>query len=485
MRSAASATILEHMFESSIAVAASLEVSALSDPFEDPAWVAAAWESAQDHEADPDDPAWLAYEDRALAAMAQDEDPLAEVARHARVVSSFQGSQLRTIAAFVREQMATAAANPGPIFPAEQAAESAAHSACAEVGLALGLAASTASEWVDLAMGLSSRLPATLAALENGKISLPCARVLLQETENLSATDAARVEAQVLPKSTGRTPGSLRDLTRRRVLRLDPDAAWKRRVKAREQRDVSVSPERDGMAHLGAYLAAEDAIAVFGVIDTYAHAAAMPGDERQIGARRADALVDLILRPGTQAARSTVVVTVHADTDSAQGTSDEPGHLDRYGPIPAQLVRKIAEQATSATTRDSHAGLDGADLDAGADRYEPSTRLARAIRARDKHCRFPGCRMPAWRCDLDHTISFKVGGRTVRINLAALCRRHHRIKHLPGWACTQGPGGVLTWTTPHGKRYVTRPPRPVGDDPPDLEASPPGAPTPPDDAPPF
>ncbi|MGK2879308.1 MAG: hypothetical protein ACSLE6_00455, partial [Mycobacterium sp.] len=34
--------------------------------------------------------------------------------------------------------------------------------------------------------------------------------------------------------------------------------------------------------------------------------------------------------------------------------------------------------------------------------YRPSAALAAAIRARDLHCRFPNCTVPADRCDIDH-----------------------------------------------------------------------------------
>jgi hypothetical protein len=104
----------------------------------------------------------------------------------------------------------------------------------------------------------------------------------------------------------------------------------------------------------------------------------------------------------------------------------------------------------------------GPTLDLGAQRYTLSKRLAEFIHVRDQTCRFPGCRRRAERCDTDHTIAFVIGGRTIRINLSALCRRHHRVKHLPGWACTQDPDGTLTFTTPHRRVYRTRPPTATG-----------------------
>jgi hypothetical protein len=39
---------------------------------------------------------------------------------------------------------------------------------------------------------------------------------------------------------------------------------------------------------------------------------------------------------------------------------------------------------------------------------------------------------------------------------------HHGLKHLPGWECEQGEDGELTFTTPTGRRYKTRPPNTDG-----------------------
>jgi hypothetical protein len=51
------------------------------------------------------------------------------------------------------------------------------------------------------------------------------------------------------------------------------------------------------------------------------------------------------------------------------------------------------------------------------------------VRARDPHCRFPGCSIAAVFCDLDHVRPFPAGP-THLDNLICLCRRHHRLHHL-------------------------------------------------------
>ncbi|HEV2374301.1 MAG TPA: HNH endonuclease signature motif containing protein [Streptosporangiaceae bacterium] len=60
-------------------------------------------------------------------------------------------------------------------------------------------------------------------------------------------------------------------------------------------------------------------------------------------------------------------------------------------------------------------------------------------------------------CDVDHTLAYQHGGRTCECNLALLCRHHHRAKQAHGWGLTQDQPGVLTWTTPSGRTYTTKP----------------------------
>jgi hypothetical protein len=89
--------------------------------------------------------------------------------------------------------------------------------------------------------------------------------------------------------------------------------------------------------------------------------------------------------------------------------------------------------------------------------YRPPGRLHDFVVARDQTCRFPRCRQPAGRGDLDHTIAYENGGATCSCNLGALCRRHHRLKQRRRWQLEQSAPGVLTWTTPAGRCYTVTP----------------------------
>jgi hypothetical protein len=189
------------------------------------------------------------------------------------------------------------------------------------------------------------------------------------------------------------------------------------------------------------------------------------------------------------------------------GTSDVPGEVPGYGPADADTCRDLAARlAATSRTRwcltltDKNgravghtcarrgpgppgplAGLPGAEparwlaslrmaiLESGAcshargsPHYRPPRSLRHLIEIRNRTCGFPGCRRPAYRCDLDHTLPFDQGGRTCECNLAALCRRHHEAKQAPGWHLGQPEPGTLAWTLPHGRSYTASPePYPV------------------------
>jgi hypothetical protein len=91
--------------------------------------------------------------------------------------------------------------------------------------------------------------------------------------------------------------------------------------------------------------------------------------------------------------------------------------------------------------------------------YQPPPRLREFVTARDVTCRFPTCRQPVWRCDLDHSVPFDKGGKTCSCNLGGLCRFHHQIKQLSGWQLVQPAPGTFAWLTPSGRAYYIEPDR--------------------------
>ena len=128
--------------------------------------------------------------------------------------------------------------------------------------------------------------------------------------------------------------------------------------------------------------------------------------------------------------------------------------LAGHGPVPPEVARLLLGTATS-WDRLLTDPIDGVVITA--DQYTPTQSVKRALIARDMHCRFPGCRVPAKHCQIDHTQDWALGGKTLPENLAHLCIRHHNLKHYSDWTVTQGSGGVLEWTSPLGTPFTDEP----------------------------
>jgi hypothetical protein len=166
------------------------------------------------------------------------------------------------------------------------------------------------------------------------------------------------------------------------------------------------------------------------------------------------------------------------------GVDDQPAHLHGYGPITAEVARRIAADGTWRRLLTDP--VSGAVLDVGRTRYLPPADLAEHVIARDQTCRFPTCTRPADGCDLDHTTPWERGGTTSAANLGPLHRGHHNDKTHHGWRLHQPEPGRYTWTAPTGHTYHVDPeivgllPQPPPDENPSAE------PTPADpDPPPF
>lgn len=388
------------------------------------------------------------------------------------VIAWAQANQMAEIAAFT----ADADTCPEGYLGSER------DSATAEIGLMLGLSHRAANLRVADALTFTQKLPGTWTALHRGQVSLPAARAIAEETAHLPGEHTGTVERAVLARTGARTPGQTRAAARRAVLATDPEGAARRHAQARRERGVRRYDDPDGMATLAAYLTASDAVGIYGVLDEHARRAAGPSEDRSMDARRADALVDLVLdhttgagadsagpEPGTNSAGNTGDAGRRARRPGAQlrvtlpastllGLDNQPADLAGYGPIPAGLARELAADASMQRLLTDPAT--GALLDYGTTRYSPPAGLASHVTTRDQTCVFPGCRVPAHRCDLDHREPFDPhtgAGPTSAANLDSHCRSHHRLKHRPDWGIRRQSDGTLVWTPPSGHIYRTEP----------------------------
>ncbi|MET4099786.1 hypothetical protein ABIB37_002023 [Agrococcus sp. UYP10] len=319
-------------------------------------------------------------------------------------------------------------------------------------------------------------LPLAHAAHKAGRISGGHLRVIEQETRAVRVDDgvdqeqAARVEAELVAIAEDTSPSRLRSRAKLVVNRVLTAPLQQRHDDAREQREVHLVDASNGMVFLGGYFPALPGTAAFNRL-TDAARRKPKDDPRTFDQFRADAFLELLLSGVSpedlhEVSAITATVTVTVPATELLGDPDDPdvpqlrfpALLDGRILVDSATIRSLAAETVTWERLFLHPVT---GMPVTVDTYTPNRAQRRALRARDGHCRWPGCSNPVHRADLDHTQDWAKGGTTTIGNLAHLCRRHHVMKHSTRWTVRQLPGGVLEWTSPLG-RIIRDEPEPQG-----------------------
>jgi len=385
-----------------------------------------------------------------------------------------------------------------------------------DVATALRMSTATAQIRIDVARTLVNHLPNVCSALAMGEISPAHATVIARESasairDGMGPAHIYSIEQSALAYAEFHTPTQVANKVRTTIAKLAPEPFEEIAERARDTRRVSCFREVDGLSTIVAILPAEDAQIVMKAIENFIHAQVanesitlnaqgvrgagradagvagagadgvgasdgaadadsandsevQPGQHRSMDMKRADALTSIAAWSLQQSTvdvklhRRPVTVNVTIDLPTLLGLAENPGQLAGYGAIPASVARALASDGKwQRFITDPQTGT---LLDFGRESYEPPQALVDFLIARDRTCRFPGCRQSAARADLDHAKSWESGGETSAANLGALCRRHHRLKTHGGWNLKSHSDGACTWTSPLGKIYEV-PARPM------------------------
>jgi hypothetical protein len=315
---------------------------------------------------------------------------------------------------------------------------------------------------LEQARELCTHYPGTLAALTAGEMDLDQATVIVRQGDTLPDGQKPGYEQALLAKAGKQTTGQLRYAAQKERESRDPDSLAKRHARALKRRNVCLEPDDDGMVTLRARVSAETGLAILNRLTDAARNLQTEAETRTVGQLRADVFADLLLHAGMDTGpaagiRPEVALTVPVFT--LLGLEEEPATLEGYGPIPADVARRLCQDAPSFHRILTHPET-GAVLSYGKTTYKPPADLARAVRHRDPVCAGPGCTAPARDCELDHTIEYHGNGghgETDYINLGPLCKSLHRLKSHAGWKIIQTGPGEFTTTTPGNQKYTTRP----------------------------
>ena len=325
--------------------------------------------------------------------------------------------------------------------------------------------------------GAATGLGGLHTAMTEGRLDGYRAQVVSEELAECPAEVAASVVAALEPWFGVEDAPRLRRRTRRLLARVCPDLLRQRAVRARSESALRRWVDEPGVDTWLGTFPSEEACRAWAAVDALAQRYVTDGVCERIDRARAKALTDLVTGQATIDVNVVLTTAATVTEDAAPTpatTATAKGDLvEVTGPAatdPVLVPRGWLHDAIRATTtgRDGlgrarvvpcHPGtgaLTDPDDALATTAYRPGTALTVLVRARDGHCRFPGCHVAARFCDLDHVTPWPTGPTTAT-NLATLCRRHHRTKQRPGWRAVLHPDATMTWTDPTGRHRTTHP----------------------------
>ena len=297
-------------------------------------------------------------------------------------------------------------------------------------------------------------LSATSAAFESGELSYSKAREL---TRVATPQTEKRLLHYAIPATAHQVENHCRKL---RNAERDTSTADANRLHA--NRYLSRSPHSDGSVTISAELPRESAELVLKALELAVkeldaeedrfEGEAPSGDEELLSTggveetlqmRQADALVHLAKSflaggtdnsDGTKKSVSTAdqyQVTVHVDEEVLRKAPTENSKSD----LPCETIRRLCcDGSVVAVTKDDK----GNPLNLSRKHRVVQPALRRALLARDKCCRYPGCTHEKW-LDAHHVVHWANGGETSLENTILLCSKHHRLLHEGGFRIKKGP----------------------------------------------
>ena len=247
-------------------------------------------------------------------------------------------------------------------------------------------------------------------------------------------------ETRLLPKALTMSPGRFYYESLHYRHSVLPKKVADEQADMVERRSLTLSTGEDGCVLLNAVLDPIGGAAV----RTALEAAARPAgkhDHRHREKRLADALVERLSGGG----RVRVQMQVTSSIETLLGVMGAPGAETEFSlPISSRTVERWACDCslTRVLMQDS------VPIDVGRAQRVIAGPKRRALIARDRHCRWPGCERPASWCDGHHLKHYIEGGGLELENMILLCQRHHWMVHEGRWQIVETDDGELVPVAP-------------------------------------
>src|SRR3984893_2202332 len=322
-----------------------------------------------------------------------------------------------------------------------------------------GMSVSSAAARVCVGEQLES-LPRVAAALSSGEISYQAASALCHLHQRLGEHRDGFDEGEMVGYAHEYSICELRKLCRFAWHVANPDGFFKEAEADFTRRYFHINQMSDGMFAVDGVLDPVGGAAFKTAIDVLAKPKGSE-DERTPRQRRADAVGELAMHAmeqGTLPRRHSVKPHINL-TMTLEGLKGElgvpPADLDLSLPISVRTAERLACDCTMSRVLLAGSMV----IDVGRATRTVSAPTMRALRVRDKGCRFPGCdRQVNW-SNPHHIEVWARGGAGNLPNLVLLCFFHHRLVHEGGWQVVKA-GRELKFVAPD--RVVMRRARGLG-----------------------
>ncbi|MFC6287815.1 DUF222 domain-containing protein [Nocardioides sp. GCM10027113] len=347
----------------------------------------------------------------------------------------------------------------------------------AEWAASLGMSTDSGRAYLGEAVELRYRLPRVYRRVVHGDLPAWRARHIARNTIALSPAAAEFVDCHVAHVAHKIGPTRLNDLVDEAIARHDPALAAERFKAKADHRGFDIHLDQatlDGTVDVHGVLEAADAMDLEHAVADLATQLRQLGSEESLDVRRSKAVGELAR--GAQTLDLTGSDDGDSETDGPRRLHRRPTrrrkislviHVSEDAVVGAGPLGRVEGLRCPVTTDQIRTWLAAPDAQivvkpvvdpsgcAPVGAYEVPDRLADLVDDRDHHCVFPWCTRKAKACDHDHVIPHgESGGPTCRCNLAALCRKHHRLKTHGGWTYTHVDDGTFLWRSPYGHAYL-------------------------------
>ena len=308
--------------------------------------------------------------------------------------------------------------------------------------------ASSAATWISRTCNMSvtaaadrlrvgeqlEELPKVVAALSSGEIGYQSASLLCHLREWLGDKRELFDEEEMLGYARDYSVFSLRKLCTAAKHAADPDRFFEEAEADYKRRGLHISVMPNGMYAVDGTVDPECGAAWKTALEPLAKRRG-PEDDRSRSQRMHDAHAELVhhaMDQGTLPRRNGVRphITVTTTLEALKGEVGVPPSDLEFGlPISSKTMERLACDCTISRVLLA----DSMVMDVGRATRVTSAPRRRALKARDKGCRFPGCDRPANWTSAHHIIFWGRGGPNKITNEVLLCHFQHRLVHEGGW----------------------------------------------------